>query len=369
MQHSLDELKAEFGIKYTPHPTLDLVILNYDQIKSPKTAAIVRECRGLVLQMHTWHIVARCFDRFFNWGEVQDEADKFDFSDFVVDSKEDGSLVMIYMYKRRWMAHTRGSWGNELMQPNGLHQLTWHDCIVKALGVEEVQQLELEPSNVYVCELTSPYNKVVRSYSKPELYLLGIVSRETHEHTREYTPDRVYSIASASTYFSPVDRYQFNNIDQIQAFLRELSESDPTHEGVVIRDVNNMRWKIKNPTYLSLHRMRGDGDNLFLPKNLLPFVMAGETAELLTYFPEVEQAVIEMQSTVEDQFATLKEVMLASNGIEDQKAFALAITKRTRFSGLLFQLRKEHGIYVTEEQLRTKWSESTNSILKVLYGK
>ena len=51
---TLDDLTDELGIKSTPHENLPLVILNYSQIDSPKTDAIVRECRGLILDKRDW---------------------------------------------------------------------------------------------------------------------------------------------------------------------------------------------------------------------------------------------------------------------------------------------------------------------------
>ena len=44
------DLESEFSIKTTFHPNLPLVILNYNQIESPKTETIVRECRALNLK-------------------------------------------------------------------------------------------------------------------------------------------------------------------------------------------------------------------------------------------------------------------------------------------------------------------------------
>ena len=59
---------------------------------------VVRECRGLVLHAQTHDLVARSFPRFFNWGEMAEEMKGFDFSDFTVHTKEDGSLVLLYFF-------------------------------------------------------------------------------------------------------------------------------------------------------------------------------------------------------------------------------------------------------------------------------
>jgi hypothetical protein len=44
--------------------------LNYDQIESAKAHPVVMECRGLILSYPHGEVVARSFDRFFNYGEV-----------------------------------------------------------------------------------------------------------------------------------------------------------------------------------------------------------------------------------------------------------------------------------------------------------
>jgi tRNA splicing ligase len=47
-----------------------LVVLNYNQINSPKLDPIVRECRGLILDRNSgYSVVARSFDWFWNYGE------------------------------------------------------------------------------------------------------------------------------------------------------------------------------------------------------------------------------------------------------------------------------------------------------------
>jgi tRNA splicing ligase len=137
---TLDDLNNEFAIKTTFHPNLPLVILNYDQIESkPKNHPIVRECRGLVLNSTDWSVAARSFPRFFNWGEVAEEMKDFDFSDFLVQSKEDGSLCLIYNFNGEWLANTRGSFATDLMQ----HQsFTWQEGFCMAMGVKNLKELD-----------------------------------------------------------------------------------------------------------------------------------------------------------------------------------------------------------------------------------
>jgi hypothetical protein len=364
---TLADLTQEFGIVCRPHDSLPLVILNYDQIESkPKSHRIVRECRALVLHAEDYSIVAKSFNRFFNWGELAEEMDSFDFNNFIVHSKEDGSLALLYYYNNAWHANTRGSFAVDKMQHQ---QFTWRQGMLSALGLASLDQLEgiFDSAITYVCEFCSPWNKVVRQY-EPQMFLLTAFRGETElshdEVDREL--DRILQYIPALNMKRP-NRFEFHSIDEIQQFLQEQVATDPTFEGVVISDCHGNRWKIKNPGYLALHRLRGEGDNLFNPKNLLPFVLSGEESELLTYFPEVKEAFYACKDKVDSYFKQLLEVWRQNWQIEVQKDFALAIKDKTPFTGVLFTLRKTLGQKQTEQDLKNLWRQSGDGILKVLF--
>ena len=276
---SLADLNSELGINSVVHPELPLVILNYDQIESPKTHPIVRECRALVLNTNDWSLAARSFSRFFNWGEVADEMKDFDFSNFFVQSKEDGSLCVIYYFNNEWHANTRGSFALDNMQ---LQSFSWREGFCKALGISSLSSLKgkLNEKYTYICEFCSPWNKIVRKYTEPVMYLL--TAFDGYNELDRATCDNL-----VQGLFKRPEVFEFTSIEQIQEFLTEQSAKDATFEGVVIRDCHGHRWKVKSASYIALHSLRGESGNLFNPKHLLPFVMAGEQAELLCYFPEV----------------------------------------------------------------------------------
>lgn len=363
-QVTLESLKDDLGIKHVEHPELPLVILNYDQIESPKTHPLVRECRSLTLEKGSWDLVARSFQRFFNWGEVIDEQDDFNFSDFRVESKEDGSLVTVYHYDGKWHANTRGSFGLQEVQ---FTDHTWRDLVVMSLGINDLQELGrgLREGHSYVFELATPFNKVVRTYPNPRMYLLTAFYPDGREYDYNNSNDIDYLIHACDKLaaFRP-DVFSFGSIDEIKDYLDKQVKNDPTWEGVVIRDDANRRWKIKNPGYLSLHKMRGENDNLFNPKHLLPFALKGERSELLTYFPEVEEKFDEVAEAVEAERQNLLQVWFNHYQIEDQKDFALAIQGKTRFTSLLFKNRAEGG---GVEELDKSFRQSEKLIHKVLF--
>jgi len=353
-KQNLKYLEEDLRIKFLFHENLPLVILNYNHIDSPKFDPIVCECRGLVLNTNDWSLVARSFPRFFNWGEHLDGMKKFDFSNFTVESKEDGSLIIIYFFNNEWRVNTRGSFANELIQ---FQSFTWEQAICKSLQLSCLQDLDksLDRNLTYVCEFVSPWNKIVRSYKNPKLFLLAVF-RDTEE---------LNDIKDFSKIFNLVDRYYFSSIEEIKTFLKNKSNEDPTFEGVVICDKQKNRWKIKSPSYLGLHKIRGEGDKLFNPKHLLPFALRKEKDELLTYFPEVADQYYKITSLVSENYDKLLCIWKKYKDIESQKEFALKI-KNENFSSLLFDIRKKYGPKQEEQHLLKAFTDAEVLIFKTI---
>lgn len=355
-QGTPESLSEELGIGSYFHPSLPLVGFKYSQINSPKYHPIVRESRGVVLESGSWNLVAKPFHRFFNVGEDVEAYQAFDWSDFHCTTKEDGSLIILYHYDGEWHANTSGSFG--LGEVGNGSSRTWRDLF---WGSAELCGPELRENYVYIFELCSPLNKVIRLYPKPVAYLLSIFRLSGDEHD-EFSPEAVDMEARMIETPRP-ERHRFQSHAEITAFLEAKSQTDKTFEGVVIRDRYGVRFKIKSESYLRLHHLHDNG-NIFNPKRLIPIVLAGEQAEVVSYFPEVQEFLKAVEDDLEKEFAELTELWQRTWKAESQKDFALSIVKATPYSGILFTLRKIHGMIQTENLLREQWNRSEDVILK-----
>lgn len=359
---SPESLASELAINAYSHPELPLVGFKYSQTESPKTHPIVRNCRGIVLERGTWNVVAKPFCRFFNAGEDQENFRQFDWSNFTCTAKEDGSLIIVYRYRNEWHANTSGSFG---LGNCGFSGRSWRDVFWRTARLGFTR---LDSELTYIWELCTPHNKVIRIYPEPRAYLLAAIETRS---CRELSTAEVDTIAARLGVPTP-ERYRFSGMDDIAAFLRKMEERDKTYEGVVIRGrrlddpAKEDRYKIKTETYLALHRLLDNG-NLFNPKRLVPLVLAGETDEVLAYIPELAPHLEVVSSRVEEAFASLRAIWLATHAEPDQKRFALSIVGKTPFTSVLFNLRKQKGASQTEADLRAIWRQSHEVILRVLY--
>jgi hypothetical protein len=350
--NDLNKITEEFGIKTYEHPTLPLVGFKYNQIDSPKYDSVVRWSRGTVLERGSWNIVAQSFYRFFNYGEYEDDRIQFNWSNFSALEKVDGSLMIVYFYGGQWHINTSGSFGFSNV---GMSDKTWCEMFWGVLS-EQMNRSSLEIQNqlnkdyTYIFELCSIFNKVVRLYTTSTVYFL---SAYDIKNGYELTINEDKLEADRLSFLQPAI-YNFNSMEEILEFLHQKESEDPTFEGVVLRDKNNIRFKVKSESYLRLHHMFDNG-NIANPKYYVPFILKGEKDELISYFPEMKDLLDTCEEKILLEWKNLLDVWKKCYKIESQKEFALAIMGKTKFTSILFKLRKLKGVEQTEDDLQMAW--------------
>lgn len=350
-----ESLEEELGIKAHRHPTLPLIGFKYDQRDSPKTHPIVKECRGLALELGTWDLVAKGFERFFNVEETEDYS-SFDWDDYVAFHKEDGSLIILFFYEGAWHVKTSGSFGFSKAQD---YDGDWHTLFWDSVPFSKSALRGLE-SKTLVFEICSPWNKVVRQYYQQTLYLLSVF--ETERTSSVELPIREVEAISERLDVLMPKTIKLPK-DQLKTYILDLEERDDRiFEGVVIRDKNNLRFKWKTKRYLDLHHMLGNG-NILLPKNLVRVALAGECGEYAD-MPQIKTALSTVDNRLREAYDDLVELWNKFKDLESQKDFAIGISEHP-LKGILFRVRKERG----DLKVLTKiWRESGEIITKSIFG-
>lgn len=353
----LAKLKEYYDIDHkfdNPNGPVDpIVILNYSQIGSPKNNEIVRECRGLVLELGTWAVVARSFYRFFNLGENEKDTKEFVWEGSQAQSKEDGSLIHLYNYRDEWRVNTRNSFGEGpvncdwLLEDKirGEHVFpSWKNLLFIALGLDTrdpLDFLDVFKDWTFVIELCSPYNMIVTPYQEPQAFLLTAVNRVSGV-------EMPMEMADMFTWVGKLKRpkmYNFASSQDVLDYLKEESVKNPTFEGFVCKDKNGIRIKVKSESYVRLHKLHNNG-NILLIKSMIPIILANETAEVLSYFPHFKPQFDKVEEWLARKEYELWGVWRQTKDIEVQKDFALEVQRLLYESGnmalssVLFNARK-----------------------------
>jgi len=325
------ELTAVYGINSSQHKVYpNLYQFTYDQIESSKIKdhPMVVECRGIILDRdNNWEVVARPFDRFFNYGETVSN-NQFDFSSLVAQEKIDGSLIILYFYKNSWHVATKNS-------PNasgnvGKETFTFAELFKKIFNSKMYSTFYLNHNNTYMFELTSKYNRVVTNQidNDGEITLIGIRQNKTGKE---------FPVSQHSDLFPIVRSFKLNTIDDILTASRELDPSK--QEGFVLVDKNFNRIKVKSEKYVLIHYLKDSLND----ERLIELLKTGEDSEIFAYFPDLKKKYDVFQTAWNDQINELNAYWFGLRDIwfENQKQFALYIQKNyyTKYHAFFYSMR------------------------------
>lgn len=282
----------------------DLLLLNYTTAAQYARHWNTYElaCRGLVLDAREGMIVARSFDKFFNWGEGGRTTDA---PISYVQEKMDGSLIIAFWHDGRYRAVTRGSFTSP--------QAAWAE-----------QQLAGRFAGIQACwtllfEAVYPENRVVVDYGgRSGLYLLAM----RHRATGAYAPlDFVRTVASSEDPPFPLP-VVYDRLDTVDGIQQALSGMTANEEGFVAVFEDGSRFKFKSAAYLELHKALSG----LSFKNTVEAVRDGRVDDVRQIIPEeflveFNDWVDRIEKTVEDIVVAV-EVAMSRSPVGNRKEFA-----------------------------------------------
>ena len=323
--------KAPYFIKIKRDKELPhLVSLSYSQIESDFSLPLVRECRGIIIDVEDTkepRVVCHAMDKFFNYGESN--AAEIDWSSAKVYEKIDGSLLKLWYYNKakRWILSS-----NSCIQAKDAKLESGHDLeelflyAIKEYMCDTIdtfaRAFHLFHNFTYCFELISPYNQVVIQYPKAEIYLLA--GRDLQSE-KEYTVDELIDTHFNLFKLHRPACFNLSSLEECVKFLSTFnSGKNVEHEGFVITDKYYNRIKIKTEEYVAMHHAA----NGLSEEEIIRIIRANEISEVLAYFPKYEYKIKEM---LRDYGSYLKKLFVKTITArktwerlnKDRKAFAL----------------------------------------------
>jgi T4 RnlA family RNA ligase len=363
--HTFGDLIRDHGVYASVSKSKHKFSLNYDQIEAKESDPLAQECRGLILasadgqplpchldlsgKRHYENIgpgktvvLAYPMKRFFNYG--QGSAAEINWSDpnLAVLEKLDGTLCIVY-YDRlieEWCVATRSVSEADLMMDNGL--FTFRTLFEKAL--KDTTELDfnefvkcLYPNNTYCFELTTPYNRIVVDYKNNGITLLAVRDLMTG---LEVYPDQCDLIKA--NIVPCVQAHTYTTVDELVNWVSSLNPME--HEGVVVRDSNFNRIKVKNAAYVAYNKVR---DRLATSeRNIVELILAEKDDDVISMLPEeivknLQKIKAGIVMFIKDYDAHYQAAFQEANQIApgDKKTFAILVTKNKQlWSAPFFQM-------------------------------
>lgn len=224
-------------VRVQTHPDFPLAVFTYTHkaMFEMHWNEVTRQCRGLIVNTGTTEVVARPFEKFFNYDEPWAPKGLENHKAYALD-KIDGSLGIMYPTPGGGFAiATKGSFTSP-----------------QAIKGTEMLQSHLEkgfvpyPGITYLFEIVYPENRIVVDYGTQEkLVLLGVVSN------------------NQGSSFLPNTAFEWNG--EMASIVGHGTLADLLDNPAVTQRVNaegvvvffptvGLRVKIKQPDYLAIHR-------------------------------------------------------------------------------------------------------------------
>lgn len=243
------------------------VLFKYNQLDSDFYNPIVREARGIIIDIDRIAPVCWAFNKFGNYGEGY--ADEIDWSTARVQEKVDGSIIKVW-YDHGWhvSSNSRIDAYAAVLDQSGV-------TIGDLVDVAGLNTMLLDVEYTHIFELVSPYNRVVVDYGEDvKLYYLGRRNIITGEE------EIVNDIANIKTPRS----YSLGSLEECLAAAKalEVEGDNVQHEGFVVVDGNFNRIKIKSPAYVAMHHIRAKQPTF---ENMFEVWLNNEQGEFLSVFP------------------------------------------------------------------------------------
>ncbi len=351
--HTFGDLVKDHGVYASFSKSGHKFSLNYDQIEAKESDLLAQECRGLILSsngmVHVPEIVpgikpnydnicpskttilAYPMKRFFNYG--QGSAASIDWSDpnLAVLEKLDGTLCIVYFDKftDQWCVATRSVPEADLLMDNGLFtfRTLFEKAVKDTVGMEFAEFTKyLSPIHTYSFELTTPYNRIVVEYPNCGITLLALRNMNTLAE-RDPAKDTISSVVPV------VQAHTYSTVDELVTWVSTLNPME--HEGVVVRDSQFNRIKVKNAAYVAYNKVRdalGTSE-----RNCIEIILLEKDDDVIPFLPEeIVKNLLKIKAGLLKAIKSYDEAYLTAKSLADdinpgdKKTFAVLVTQNKK---------------------------------------
>jgi hypothetical protein len=344
IKHGLEKTIKAFSLICKHYPSK--ILLKYNQLVSPTLMSLpeMQDCRGIILEKNTWNVMSLAFRKFFN--SEEGNAAKIDWNTAHVVEKLDGTMIQVYWdwYEEKWFAATTGTAEGE-GEVNNKNGTTFNDLFWETVNNKYTfNECLLNKDLIYVFELTTPYNIVVKPHGESSATLLTVRDRET---LVEFS-GKDLEMAAISIGIPLVKSFDIN-ASNVGHLLKTFEGMPWSEEGYVVRDGNDNRVKVKNPAYVHAHHLKGKMGS----HHIMGIIKTNEIEEFIATFKEREEEIRQLENAyvkLRDKLSKSwgKLYLLRPKNItpQEKKRFAMNVfdfvdkNNLKEFSGMFFLLNE-----------------------------
>ena len=235
---------------------------------NPLTGIIRRECRGIIFDKEG-KLISRSYHKFFNISEREETQIKnLDFAaDHILMEKMDGSMI-----RPLWINTLLG--GMRLATKMGVTDIAmdaeqWLVLQSDANSKQKWISDQVNDNKTPIFEWTSPNNRIVIHYDHDDLVLTAIRDNKTGVYLDIYSADAPFTIVPQyGSLTMPIEQYI------------EKARQMTGREGDIIRWADGHMGKLKNDTYVRIHKTK---DRIRSNRNIVALMLNNELDDLMPH--------------------------------------------------------------------------------------
>lgn len=249
-------------------------VFNYSG-KSDFSLPIVREARGIIIDTENLEVLCWPFSRFLDYDDPN--AATIDWNTAKVTEKIDGSLIKVWFNKveDKW-------WVSTNHQYNAYQAITDDGSMSYGQLFDQADPIDyalLDRDKTYMFELCAPQSRIIVKHPSIKIYHIGT----RHNITGVESDDDIG--------IEKPKEYDLHSLTECLGFvgtgpalgMPKYYSGDIDFEGVVVRDANYNRIKVKSWKYLlNFHYETG----VMSPDEILGFFIRNEDEKFLQQFPQ-----------------------------------------------------------------------------------
>ena len=276
--------KTISNLKLSSHQKDNLILLKYNQIKSDLRKDVVKESRGIIIDINTLKVISFPFKRFVNHTDYH--KDNIDWKTARIQKKLDGSLMQLYYYDKKWRVGTSGT-----LDASGFigeSNITYNDLFFSLFDEEKLNKLNTNYN--YIFELTTNLHTIVTTFEDNNITLLTVrnlleIDNSVYGELNRKDCEKI----SKQLNIDIIEEYPMNSLEEL---LKSFKTMKFTDEGYVVVDDNFNRLKVKNPAWNAAHHNKGNKLNI---NKLIDIVKSNEIIEFVEAYPNTKYKLLKLK--------------------------------------------------------------------------
>ena len=237
------------------------------------TAAIRRECRGIIFDSETGDIIRRPFHKFFNANEnPETQANNIDFdAEHEILDKLDGSMIAPFKVNGRTI------WGTKMGDTDVAQPV--HEFVRRNGNYELLAKAAFSLGMTPIFEWCSRQQRIVLDYAEDQLILVALRDMKTgvyEDYGIMAEMGELYDIPVVST--NP----KFDDMNKLIEFVRGIIDG----EGFVVRFADGHMVKVKSDWYVAIHKAK---EKILWDRNIVKMIIDNDLDDVRAHLPKEDQ--------------------------------------------------------------------------------